>query len=461
MSSYSRRPEEMLRELAAMKPVLPEQTTKNIQAAIEKYKSWRAEALGKLLQVLEEDDDDEFAREWKDLCDEFREDASDFLEDNIKLESDVAAGTHFVLTMMARESKFFDELGKTNAAQVRDYLAKNRQSLAEYTRVLDDKWRAIVENGNRLQAEEKGIYQEMLASTRKIVGEFVAAERTAREKMAYAAQFPLLAAEKLAGMFADLIGGLDGTGELAEQIAKWLAEKNQAWLEGNSAIMGRIANYRALVNAEKGGVLPLFKETRREVYEYWEKNKVEVARDWIAKFRASVESEWVGRCPTSGQQDDARDFYKDALERIEKHFKAVESIAREFEDKWTGVFKGALSPNAMDELIDANSARVTAEELISIRTPEVITELLEKMDGYYEESLEKPLQRLADAVDDLPETARDEARRAVELAQSRVRQSVRDRIRIMQTEIGRSLNWFQPQEIQKALDRSELADELK
>jgi hypothetical protein len=205
----------------------------------------------------------------------------------------------------------------------------------------------------------------------------------------------------------------------------------------------------------------LFKETRREVYEYWEKNKVEVARDWIAKFRASVESEWVGRCPTPGQQDDARDFYKDALERVEKHFKAVESIAREFEDKWTGVFKGALSPNAMDELIDANSARVTAEELISIRTPEVITDLLEKMDGYYEESLEKPLERLADAVDDLPEGAREEARRAVELARSRVRQSVRDRIKIMQTEIGRSLNWFQPQEIQKALDRSELADELK
>jgi hypothetical protein len=461
MSGYPKRPEEMLKELEAMKPVLPEQTVRNIQAAIEKYKSWRAEALGKLLKVLEEDDDDEFAREWTDLCAEFREDASDFLEDNIRLESDVAAGTHFVLTMMSRESKFFDELGKTNAAQVRDYLCRNRQSLADYTRVLDDKWRAIVENGNRLQAEERGIYQEVLANTRKIIADFVVAERTTKEKLSYAAQFPLLAVEKLAGTAADLLGGLDGTGELAEQIAKWLAEKNQAWLEGNTALIGRIANYRALVNAEKGGVLPLFKETRREVYEYWERNKVDVARDWIAKFRASLESEWAGRCPTSGQQDDARDFYKDAFERIDKHFKAVESIAREFEDKWTGVFKGALRPNAMDELIDMNTARVTAEELISIRTPEVITELLKNMDGYYEESLEKPLNRLEAALGDLPESGREEARRAIELARTRVRQSVKDRIKIMQQEIGRSLNWFAPQEIQKALDRSELEDALK
>src|SRR5262249_20925847 len=163
-----------------------------------------------------------------------------------QLSTDAAAiGYRWQLTLMANEARFFEALGKVNAAQVRDYLVTNRESLREYTQTLDQKWRAIVDEGNKLQSEEKKLYDEMLAMTNRIVEEFKAVDRTYQEKVRYVGQFPLLAAEKLGGTIAGLAGLPDGVGEAAETVAGWLREKNQAWLESNRALQGRAANYRA------------------------------------------------------------------------------------------------------------------------------------------------------------------------------------------------------------------------
>jgi hypothetical protein len=464
MSDFSKRPDELLKEMEVFKSLLPEQAVKNFQDAIAKYKSWRREALEDLLKVLEEDDDGESARSWSDLTSTMRAEAPEFFEDalnNIQLATEAAATAYrWQLTVMAHEGTFFEALGKANAAQVRDYLCANRESLKAYTETLDQKWRAIVEEDNKLQSEEQKLYEEVLAMTKRIVEEFVQAERTLAEKIRYAGQFPLLAIEKGGGMAADLLGLPDGVGEGAEKAAEFAREENQAWLESNKALQGRAANYRALVQAEKGGVLPLFKETRQQVYEYWDKNNLDRARDWLAKFRTSLESEWVGACPTSAQQDDAKDFYKAALERIEKHFKAVEDVAKPFEEKWNGVFKGALAPKTIDELVDSTSWRVNAETLISIRTPEVINKLLDQLDGYYEESLEEPLEKLKDKADDLSGEAREQTLQVVDRARKRVEESVRARITQLQSEVGASLRWFESDELKKTLDRSELEDDL-
>lgn len=465
MADFSRRPDELLKELEAIKPVLPDQAVKRFEEAIAKYKAWRREALEDLLEVLEEDDDDESARSWIDLCSTMRADAPEFFEDaltNIVLTTEAGATAYrWQLTVMANEARFFEALGKVNAAQVRDYLVTNRHSLRDYTQTLDQKWRAIVDEGNKLQTEEKKLYDEMLAMTNRIVEEFKAMDRTYQEQVRYVGQFPLLAVEKIGGTVADLAGLPDGVGEAAEKLAEWLREKNQAWLEGNRALQGRAANYRALVQAEKGGVLPLFKETRRQVYEYWDRNNTERARDWMNRFRQSLESEWVTACPTYGQQDDAKDFYKAALERVETHLKAVESIGKAFEEKWNGVFKGALAPKTIDELVDGTSWRVNAEALVSIRTPAVVTEVLNTMDGYYEESFERPLKRLIDKADDLEGAPREEALKAIALARTRVEASVRERIRSFRNDVAATLRWFESDEVKKTLDRSELESNLE
>jgi hypothetical protein len=180
-----------------------------------------------------------------------------------------------------------------------------------------------------------------------------------------------------------------------------------------------------------------------------------------SKFGSSLESEWVSACPTYGQQDDARDFYKAAFERVERHLKAVESVAREFEDRWNGVFQGALAPKTVDELLDTAARRMNAETLVNIRTPSVIEGLLDKMDGYYEESFEEPLEKLKDKAADLSGEQKEEALRAVDLVRKRVEESVRARIKTFQSEVAASLKWFEADEIKKTLDRSELEDGLE
>lgn len=199
----------------------------------------------------------------------------------------------------ALRARELDPLGQ-RLSQVRDYLCANRESLKAYTETLDQKWRAIVDEGNKLQSEEKKLYEEMLATTKRIIDELTQADRTMKEKIGYAGTFPLLAVEKLGGMAADLAGLPDGAGEAAEKAAEYAREKLQDWIESNQTLQGRAANYRALVQAEKGGVLPLFKETRQQVYEYWDRNNLDRARDWVQRFRTSLENEWVTACPTYG-----------------------------------------------------------------------------------------------------------------------------------------------------------------
>jgi hypothetical protein len=325
--------------------------------------------------------------------------------------------------------------------------------------MLDQKWRAIVGEGNKLQSEEKKLYDEMVEMTKKIVSEFAAAERTVYEKTRQGGNYVLTAAEKGAKLIAYVLDLPDGTDDAIEKAAEALREANEKWLEGNQYIQGRLANYRSLVQAEKGGVLPLFKETRKQVYEYWDKYNPERARDWIAKAKRSLE-DWLTACPTHAQQDDAKRFYEEAFKALEKHLKNVEAIASEFESKWNGVFKGALATTTIDELLDTASWRMNAETLVAIRTPSVVDELVKKMDGYYEESFAAPIEKLRQQVDGLSDEHKAEALRAVELVRKHVEESVRARVKSLQQQVAASLNWFQPDSIQKSFDRSDLQGSL-
>jgi hypothetical protein len=465
VADYSKRPEELLRHLETMKPRLPEPAVKSMTDAIGKYGAWRRERLESLLKLIEEDDKDKRLGRWKDLCRSMREEVPRYFDDvfnNIALEKPAADECNGWKGMVKiSEDKFFAFLGETSPAAGRDFICENRESLRAYTDTLDQKWRAIVDEGNKLQSEEKKLYDEMVEMTKRIVDEFTITERTYYEKMRNLGQYPLIVVEKLGSGISQLTGLPDGVSDAAEKAAEWLRERNQQWLEGNRNIQGRAANYRALVQAEKGGVLPLFKETRRQVYEYWEKNKIENSRAWMDRVRASLESEWIGSIPTDGQKDDARDFYKAAMERLEKHYKAAEDLAKQFEEKWNGVFKGALAPKTMDELLELPIWQVNAETLASIRTPSVINGLWEKMDGYYAQAFEGPVKKLEEEAQHLEGERKEQALEAAQQIRKRVETAVRDRLKEFHDQVAASLRWFETDEIRRTLDRSELRNNLE
>ena len=354
--------------------------------------------------MLEEEDDDESARSWNDLCSTMRGEAPEFFEDalnNIQLDTEAAAtGYRWQLTVMSNEGKFFEALGKANAAQVRDYLCANRESLA-YTRRAGSEvahhrprgqqaavggTEALRRDARDDQAHRRGIHRHRALVT---------------EQIRYVGQFPLLAAEKLSGTAADLAGLPDGVGEAAEKTAQWLREKNQAWLENNRTLRGRAANYRALVQAEKGGVLPLFKETREQVYDYWDRNKSSVRATGCRSSGRSLENEWVTACPTYGQQDDAKDFYKAAFERVEHTSRRSSRWRRSSRTSGTASSRARSRRKPSMSCSTRHAWRMNAETLVNIRTPAVIDGLLDKMDGYYEESFAAPLEKLKDKAEDL------------------------------------------------------------
>jgi len=466
----SARADELSKEIdGILTPVLPEQAIRNIRDALAVYMPRRRECLDDLLKILADESEStrETARAWTERCNSTRSAIPGIFENilrNIMLPTEAAAvGYRWHLTLVANEDKFFAALAKVNAAEVRDYLVANRQNLKSYTDTLDQKWRTIVGEGNKLQTDEKKVYDEMVDMTKRIVSEFAESERTMYEQTRQGGNLVLKGVEKGADIIEWVFDLPEGTADVLEKAAEALRERNEKWLEGNQYLQGRLANYKALVQAEKGGVLPLFKETRRQVYEYWDRNNAERARDWLAKAKSSLE-EWLTACPTYGQQDDAKRFYEEAFKLVEKHLNNVEAVASEFESTWNGVFKGALAPTTIDELIDTAAWRMNAETLAAIRTPSVVDELVKKMDGYYEESLAAPLEKLREHVQEIKELTDDqraEALRAVDLVRKRAEDSVKARVKTLQQQVAASLNWFQPDAIQKSFDRTEMQGSLE
>ena len=282
-----------------------------------------------------------------------REDAAEFLEDNIKLDGDTSPGTHFLLTQMAREAKFFEALGNSNAAQVRDFLVHNRASLAEYTRTLDDKWRAIVENGNKLQSEEK-LHDEMLATTRKIVGEFVVVDRTVKEKLAYMAQFPLLAASR-----SRTRPRISSTCPMAwvrrRRKRRCPGRKEPGLARGQSGLHGP---HRQLQGTAAGGegrcAAAVQGNSPRGLRILGEEQGGRRARLDGAIPRIAREPV-VGTVPDARAAGRRQGFLQGASRAHGKALQGGRGVAREFEDKWTGVFKGPLAPRTIDELVNSTS----------------------------------------------------------------------------------------------------------
>jgi hypothetical protein len=472
MPDYTSRADEMLKEIEAMQDKLPAEAPKKLRDAAAAYLALRKSALDDLLKILEDASTSttNTANAWRSRCDQARSGVAAPFEDalkNVVMPAEAAAlGYGWQMSTKVKEEQFFSTLCNINAAAVRDYMVNNQVGLKSYTQTLDEKWRRITSEDTKLQDEEQKLYQEMLETTKRITQELAEKEKTVKEQAARGGQVILKGVEKTSGLIVEGVKQFfgvelpEGTSTAIEKGAEMLGEMTKGWLEANAAIQGRISNYRSLVQAEKGGILPLFRETRKEVAEYWDRNGVEKAKGMLDGGKSSLES-WLSGLPTSAQKDDAKRFYDAAYKALEDRFKEMEAVASEFEKKWNGVFKGALATSTIDELVESAPWRMNAKTLAEIGTPALVNTLIKNMDGYYEESFDEPLNKLADAVSKYPEAQREDARRAVEAVRKSVEASIRDRIKTLQEKVAQSLNWFDASALEKTFDRGELKDSLE
>jgi hypothetical protein len=468
MPDYTSRADELTKEIDALQPRLPEEVTKKMHQAVYDYLPLRKACLDELLEIASDQSSSnkETAGRWTGRCNTMRSSVIQPFENQLKSITPPEAlviVSEWQGKTVTNEDKFFSTLAGVNAASVRDYLVANQQSLKDYTQTLDEKWKKITGEEDTLHAEEQKAYKEMLELTNKVVKELSEKHKTAYEQIRKAEQevVDILKVEKAADVIMSVLEiKLPGAGAVVKSVAQTVGLFNQVWLESNPAILGRMANYQSLVQAEKGGILPLFKETRKQVAEYWEKNGIDKAKNMVSGARSSLDS-WLSSCPTSAQKDDAKRFYDAVYSAIEKHIQAVEASASEFEKKWNGVFKGALSATVVDDLVDSKEWSLNAKEFVEAGTFAVVNDLVKQMDGYYSSSFQDSLGRLKEMVSGLPEGSRAGALEAVEALRKDIESSIRDRIVAIHQQIAGSLNWFQPSAIEKAFDRSELKRALE
>jgi hypothetical protein len=453
MPDYSARGAEFLREIEALAPALPPPVLASMRDLVSNYLPKRNACLEDLLRLVEDDSsgNKDNVTKWQDRCGSMRSSINGFFDKVAGsapiTEEQKARIDRWQFSAIASEDKFFSKLGSVRIASIRDYLVANRQSLTTYTGELEQKWRALVDNEKQLQSDEQRVYAEMLDRVKGSIRELAEKERTAREKAVVVAEgVRRVAADsagaKVVGGFAKMLLAQIGIttslqSDTIKQMAAYPAVYVDVWLATNDHILGRIRQFESLVNAEKGGVLPLFKETRRQVYEYWERNNAGRAKEMIDKGRVSLD-EWLAACATDGLRDDAQRFYNDVYSRTETHLKAVQSIARDFEARWEGVFKGALAVRTCDEFVDAAGWRTRAAELASVQLGSVAESMKAKMDGYYEESFALPLTQLKELVRDSNEPEKDEVIRVVDALITQAKTEIGNRVQQMRQEIDRT-----------------------
>jgi hypothetical protein len=224
----------------------------------------------------------------------------------------------------------------------------------------------------------------------------------------------------------------------------------------DSALVDREQKYRRALQEAQGGSLPMFKECRQQVYEYWNEKGIKASSVRPELARSSLE-EWQTRCATSAQEEDADSFSRDIYEATRDNpRKFVEKVGDAFEQKWQGIFRGALSPEIEDKLTDATEWNGYTDALQSMGIADVAQTVLNDCDEIYKANLLEPLKQLLEVVDGLPEGRKGEAKEAIESIKEAMQSKVGDLMVTLRQRLADTRLRFDRDELKKMLDRGEL-----
>jgi hypothetical protein len=488
MADYTRRGKELKDAIDALQPKPPEDVAAKLRRAVDDYVALRAACLVDLINLVtdESTSNRDNAARWRDRCSTMRgavqtpfDNASNSVSsapDDVK-----TAVNAWKSVAVMNEEKFFETLSKVNVAEVRDYLVENAVKLESYTKALDERWRKITADEKGVRSEEQKLYQDMLASVRKVIAELATSERTFQEKVAQVAAANSELAKEGYEFTKQFVAALASNEvNLPSKYAEWMVQWSQRienWItsffpsqisDAHAKIMqlanewmARVATYERLVQIEKAGILPFFKETRKEVYEFWRTDGSERAEAMIKSARESLDRWLSDGSPTAAQKEEAKSFCELAYNAAGKHIDKVKSIARAFEDRWEGVFKGPFKVTTMDELVDAETWRMNARTLVEASTFACVDAYFDHLNMYYENSFAESLSELETAMRQLPPVPQAEALRIVGKLKELSEREISARIKALRDQAKSSLAPLGNDQIKKLFDRSGLEGWLK
>lgn len=427
--------------------------------AAAQYGEARNRCLNELLQLVADDGAGSTnAARWTELCEATGKIPGYLFEEAIRILASIVgpnALTSSSQIVRARENEkdFFNSLGLVVAADARDYIVANLQELQRYTESLDKAWEQIISQVEETHKDEQESYKEILELVKEAARQMAEDKKTWKEKSAEFASALAGAIGKLGDIIEKAFDLQEGSGKIIEIAGEFLKERLEAWAKWNKYLKDKMERLLKSIEEEKGGALPIFKEMRDQVYKYWNEKGAKTSRVHLEAARSSLDS-WKSSLPTSGQKDDAESFSADVFNLLSNHMNRVEEVAKDFEEKWNGIFLGPLQPTTQDKLTDAPRWKQDVESLVEVELADQAAEFLSNLEEIYGKSYTEPFSKLEEAVKDLPDENehKKEVLDAVADLREQIQSQIAERLPPLKEQIDNVRQQLAPGSIQKTLE---------
>lgn len=351
-----------LRGILAKKQLANDKERETLTRALDDYLRARGQCLDDLVRIVAETSDSrtEQERAWDDRLSGCKQDAAK-LGDAIKAISGTPSidAMNFALVSSIEEVKFFAGLEKVQVGERRDQLVANQKNVEEMTKVLDEKWRSLLDADNAIDEQQKQVVMELREIIDRAYDAADRERRTIKEQLVSGTnevtKFAKTFGKPITVLLATLTGADLKTLEEALRAVKE-AEKGidafaKIYLKTNQDYIARAARFAALLQSERGGIYVLFGGFRRDTENFIQKHGFDQAKVAYQVAKDAMAS-WASAAATSGQRSDADAFSRDVLAKLSDHLAATEATFNRFVSAHQGKFFGPVAPDIKEALTE-------------------------------------------------------------------------------------------------------------
>lgn len=409
-------------------------------------------------------------RKWQDRCETAKANISKAYADIAKDHVMTPAMQLFCYQSMEHEMKLFDSLKTVPTPQLHDDLLVHQDVLNKMLGELADKWRFLLEKHKTFSTDQQRAIQEVVTIAKSILNEMEGlkvVDQKARELTAAVAGVAKTISEKTKNLAPEFVKKLFEDQALPQSpnvdpdsyfsVLETYYASTAGQIERSR---GQIAAYRALVSAEKGSVLLMFNDTRKDVRNYLDKNNIEIAKGWNDQARGKL-ADWVNSLPTNGQRTDAGKFKEKIEAAIETDWKLTQELDQKFKKEFEGVFIGVLGSKTIEELAEEVLFNKFVDQVGALSLPGKAQEMQRALPAAIDAVSGDGMRPLEEEAAKVPEEARALALMKTAEFKEYVRSKMKVRIEKTLPIFEDVVKMFSPDNLKKEFSREELINELK
>ncbi len=343
LASWDARKSEAMSLLASA--TVTEEEKVALKQALETYFGGREDCFEGLIAIVAKTDESEQQPTFRDRVGVCSVGATQVLSRALQsIKEPSKAALELLNVLSTQEAAFYQNLGSVSVAGARDRIVVIRIHLAEMTKVLDGKWRALLDEDATLDDRAKQMAPQIRADYDAIIKMAAETNRDAAETIADIVKRWLDAGSPSPGTGNDNIdqGIAVVKGVLQVAIAQWQSM--------HTRVYRRLDTYHALFSSERR-VLVMFKDVREDVKEFLEDNDFPKADAAYAAAKGSLDT-FASSAKTSGQSSDAAELRDDLMEKLTAHRKEAADVYATFVARHQEKFFGALGPDIQRELVE-------------------------------------------------------------------------------------------------------------